>query len=58
MRSFPKMSQGYMDWVIIKPEHVKQLREQYATRKEPWTWKEIESDFRRMTAQRVSETKK
>jgi mono/diheme cytochrome c family protein len=42
MRSFPKMNQGYIDWVIIKPEDVKKVREEYASRKEPWTWSEIE----------------
>jgi mono/diheme cytochrome c family protein len=42
MRSFPKMNQGYIDWVIIKPEDVKKVRDEFASRKEPWTWSEIE----------------
>ena len=41
MRSFPKMGEGYINWVIIQPEQVKKIREQYAGRMKPWTWNEI-----------------
>ncbi|MEX2594277.1 MAG: c-type cytochrome [Anditalea sp.] len=41
MRSFPVMPQNYLNWVIIKPEQVKKIREEYAHRKDPWTWEEI-----------------
>ncbi len=58
MRSFPKMHQGYIDWVMIKPEQVKQIREEYATREKPWTWAEIEHDAKKVATQRASETKK
>ncbi|HMG93857.1 MAG TPA: c-type cytochrome, partial [Chryseolinea sp.] len=44
MRSFPKMGEGYINWVIIQPEQVKKIREQYAGRKKPWTWEEILAD--------------
>jgi hypothetical protein len=27
------------------PAQVKKVREEFAGRKEPWTWKEIENDF-------------
>jgi glucose/arabinose dehydrogenase/mono/diheme cytochrome c family protein len=46
MKSFPKMNQGYIDWVMITPEQVKAIREKYAGRKEPWTWAEIAKDSR------------
>jgi mono/diheme cytochrome c family protein len=41
MRSFPKMGEGYINWVIVQPEQVKKIREQYAGRTKPWTWEEI-----------------
>jgi glucose/arabinose dehydrogenase/mono/diheme cytochrome c family protein len=41
MRSFPRMGEGYINWVIIQPEQVKKIRDQYAARKTPWTWQEI-----------------
>ncbi|HEX6889761.1 MAG TPA: c-type cytochrome [Chryseolinea sp.] len=41
MRSFPRMGEGYINWVIIQPEQVKKIRDQYAGRKKPWTWEEI-----------------
>jgi glucose/arabinose dehydrogenase/mono/diheme cytochrome c family protein len=44
MRSFPKMGEGYINWVIIQPEEVKKIREQFAGRKKPWTWEEIIAD--------------
>jgi glucose/arabinose dehydrogenase/mono/diheme cytochrome c family protein len=44
MRSFPKMGEGYINWVIIQPEQVKKIREQYAGRTKPWTWEEILAD--------------
>ena len=44
MRSFPKMGEGYISWVIVQPEHVKKIREQYADRTKPWTWEEILAD--------------
>jgi mono/diheme cytochrome c family protein len=41
MRSFPKMNAGYNNWVIVQPEQVKKVREEYAGRSKPWTWEEI-----------------
>jgi glucose/arabinose dehydrogenase/mono/diheme cytochrome c family protein len=58
MRSFPKMSQGYIDWVLIKPEGVKKIREQYAGRKEPWTWDEIMNNIPKAATQSVNNPNK
>ena len=44
MKSFPKMGEGYINWVVVQPSHVKKIREQYAGRKKPWTWEEILTD--------------
>jgi glucose/arabinose dehydrogenase/mono/diheme cytochrome c family protein len=44
MRSFPRMGEGYINWVIIQPEEVKRIREQFAGRTTPWTWEEILAD--------------
>ena len=44
MRSFPQMNQGYLNWVIITPEQVKNIRDQNLDRKLPWTWKELLED--------------
>lgn len=41
MRSFPRMSDGYIDWASVKPEQVKAIREQNRGRTEPWTWEEL-----------------
>ena len=41
MRSFPKMGQGYINWVIVTPDQVKNVREQNRNRKIPWTWEEL-----------------
>lgn len=41
MKSFPKMGEGYINWVVVQPGHVKKIREQYAGRSKPWTWDEI-----------------
>ncbi len=50
MKSFPDMSQGYIDWVMIKPEDVKKVRDQYSQRKQPWTWTEIKSDDKKVAS--------
>jgi len=44
MRSFPKVGEGFINWVIVQPEHVKKIREQYKGRSKPWTWEEIIAD--------------
>jgi len=41
MRSFPRMDDGYMNWVTITPEQVNKIRIETGARKEPWTWKEL-----------------
>ena len=41
MRSFPKMNEGYLNWVIVTPEQVKKIREQNLHRTTPWTWNEL-----------------
>ncbi|WP_461103266.1 DUF7133 domain-containing protein [Spirosoma koreense] len=42
MQSFPEMSSGYMNnFVIVKPEQVKKIREQTTSRTKPWTWDEL-----------------
>jgi hypothetical protein len=41
MKSFPRMNASYNNWVIIQPEQVRKIREQYAGRMQPWTWDEI-----------------
>jgi glucose/arabinose dehydrogenase/mono/diheme cytochrome c family protein len=41
MRSFPKMSEGYLKWVIVTPQEVKKTREQNRGRRSPWTWDEL-----------------
>jgi mono/diheme cytochrome c family protein len=43
MKSFPEMPPSYLDWVIIKPDQVKEIRENHKSRKEPWTWEEIKN---------------
>jgi mono/diheme cytochrome c family protein len=43
MKSFPKMNDGYNNWVIVTPEQVKKVREAHASRTTPWTWQEIRS---------------
>jgi mono/diheme cytochrome c family protein len=48
MRSFPKMGEGYINWVIVQPDEVKKIREKFKGRTKPWTWEEI----------RASETRK
>jgi hypothetical protein len=46
MKSFPNMHEGYINnFVMVQPAQVKKVREEFAGRKEPWTWKEIENDF-------------
>jgi hypothetical protein len=47
MRSFPQMNQGYLNWVIITPEQVKNIRDQNPDRKQPWTWKELIEEKKR-----------
>jgi mono/diheme cytochrome c family protein len=48
MKSFPNMHSGYINnFVMIQPGQVKKIREQFAGRKEAWTWREIEEDFRK-----------
>jgi hypothetical protein len=41
MRSFPQMGQGYINWVTVTPEQVKNIRELHHDRKVPWTWEEL-----------------
>ncbi|GAB3985588.1 hypothetical protein GCM10028807_01160 [Spirosoma daeguense] len=42
MQSFPETSPGYMsNFVIVKPEQVRKIREQTASREKPWTWDEL-----------------
>lgn len=41
MKSFPKMGEGYIDFVLVQPEQVRKIREEFAYRKTPWTWEEI-----------------
>ncbi len=41
MRSFPKMNEGYLKWVIVTPEHVKKVRAETHGRNDPWTWNEL-----------------
>ncbi|HEV7348570.1 DUF7133 domain-containing protein [Telluribacter sp.] len=41
MRSFPQMSAGYINWVIVKPEQVRAVRQQTTGRTTPWTWEEL-----------------
>lgn len=41
MRSFPQMNASYINWVIVKPEQVKIIREQTAGRTASWTWNEL-----------------
>ena len=46
MRSFPKMNDGYINFVLVQPEQVRKVREEFADRKEPWTWTEIKSGIK------------
>ncbi|WP_336515066.1 DUF7133 domain-containing protein [Pollutibacter soli] len=41
LRSFPKMSEGFMNWMIVKPEDVEKIRKKNETRNRPWTWEEL-----------------
>ncbi len=41
MRSFPKMGEGYINWVVVTPDQVKNVREHNRNRKVPWTWEEL-----------------
>ena len=42
MQSFPQLSEGYINnFVLIKPEQVKKIREQTGVRTKPWTWEEL-----------------
>jgi glucose/arabinose dehydrogenase/mono/diheme cytochrome c family protein len=41
MRSFPRMHEGYMNWVTVTPEQVRKIREQTAGRTTAWTWDEL-----------------
>ncbi len=42
MQSFPQISEGYINnFVLIKPEQVKKMREQTGVRSKPWTWDEL-----------------
>jgi mono/diheme cytochrome c family protein/glucose/arabinose dehydrogenase len=47
MRSFPQMPASYVNMVIVKPEQVKALRDKRSGRTEPWTWAEIENEYKR-----------
>jgi glucose/arabinose dehydrogenase/mono/diheme cytochrome c family protein len=44
MKSFPTMNPGYLDFAIIQPEQVRQVRNDHKDRKRPWTWEEIKLD--------------
>lgn len=44
MRSFPNMPQSYINWVIIKPDEVRRVRDKYKNRQVPWTWHELEKE--------------
>lgn len=56
MRSFPNMHETYINnFVLVQPEQVKKIREAYTGRMQPWTWTEIESDFKKA---REAHTKK
>lgn len=46
MRSFPKMNDGYINFVLVQPQQVKKVREKFAGRKEPWTWEEIKNSVK------------
>src|SRR5690606_29161011 len=41
MKSFPNMPYDYLNWVIVQPEQVAEVRKRYTNRKEPWTWDEL-----------------
>jgi mono/diheme cytochrome c family protein len=41
MRSFPRMNEGYLNWVIITPDDVNRVREENRNRRVPWTWQEM-----------------
>lgn len=42
MQSFPQISEGYINnFVLIKPEQVKKIRDQTGVRSKPWTWEEL-----------------
>ncbi|HRO71374.1 MAG TPA: cytochrome c, partial [Chitinophagaceae bacterium] len=48
MRSFPKMSEGYINhFVLVQPEQVKKVRAEFADRKDPWTWDEIKKSVKK-----------
>lgn len=45
MQSFPQISEGYLNnFVIVKPEQVKAIREKNENRSKPWTWEELFAD--------------
>jgi hypothetical protein len=46
MRSFPQMPESYVNMVIIKPEQVKAVREKNMDRSAPWTWMELENEYK------------
>ncbi len=41
MRSFPNMPEGYLNWVMVRPEDVLKVRKQNEGRSRPWTWEEL-----------------
>lgn len=41
MRSFPNMSEGFLNWMIVQPEDVEKIRKQNEKRNKPWTWVEL-----------------
>ena len=47
MRSFPQMGQGYINWVVVTPDQVKNIRELNRDRKVPWTWDELHEKRKR-----------
>lgn len=41
MRSFPNMSEGFLNWMIVQPEDVEKIRKKNEKRNKPWTWAEL-----------------
>ncbi len=44
MRSFPKMPENYLNWVMVRPEDVEKVRKKYENRSKPWTWEEMKKE--------------
>ena len=54
IKSFPKMPENYLNWVMVRPDDVEKIRKKYESRKKPWTWEEMRKEKEKEKREKVN----